>query len=326
MSWCTQAVGRLLIDLPRGRPQRWIQSFDAAAVRRLHRPMAQATFWVGVEGVRAHYAGRPHRQHDSCLAHHERHEAESEAVVIGYASPHSFWAPELWRFVHRGAQHAYEWKVTALDTENQPPSPELWGPHLRASQAVLAGLQPLPEGELPRTEGLCLDGACIAGDTGPNAQVALTVEIAPGTHLGVGYQENRRGCILNTAAQLLQAEQVRAEAAQAQAQDGQGLRDFALLRWRECPLGGLTAQEFITRSRWGDGHVQYRFMAWVSGGLDSLLTPTLAVHLTTPARPGQALADLPPESDLLALWDSVLPSVQQRPHALPGNQRLRDAV
>ena len=86
MSWKTECIGRVLIDMPTDRPRSWSAQIDAATVRRLQSPLSAAQFWAGVETVRDQYARQKHDEHSSRLGHYERMDARKVAIVIGYDS------------------------------------------------------------------------------------------------------------------------------------------------------------------------------------------------------------------------------------------------
>ena len=90
-----------------------------------------------------------------------------------------------------------------------------------------------------------------------------------------------------------------------------------------------TRPECTSRTTLHDGHTYYA-MQWGTTGAqaqDSLLTPTVTVHLTTPStrlnNDGKPYGAIPPEDDLIRTWDAVLRSFKVRPNALPDGQVIR---
>ena len=81
MSWKTECIGRVLIDMPTDRPRSWSNEFDDAVVRRLQRPLSLSQFWTGVETVRDQYAKQTHREHTSRLGHYERMNSNKGASI-----------------------------------------------------------------------------------------------------------------------------------------------------------------------------------------------------------------------------------------------------
>jgi hypothetical protein len=69
-------------------------------------------------------------------------------------------------------------------------------------------------------------------------------------------------------------------------------------------------------------------MQWtVKGALDGgVLKPTIAIHLNTPKTAadtkGKPYDKLPPEPELIKLWDYALSTFQWREGALPDGQRI----
>ncbi len=326
MSWKTECIGRVLIDMPTDRPRSWSAQVDVASVRRLQRPLSLAQFWSGVETFRNQYARQKHDEHSSRLGHFERIDARKAAIVIGYDNGDTLWGPDMWRFVHLDDQHAYEFKIEAIGTRGAAPSPELFKPYIEQYSPVLSRITPLREGEIPTSEGLCFDGAMVSGDTGKNAKAGLNVEIAAGTYLGLGYLENNYQAAMYSGFDVLKRDQDRADFALSLQKEPLGYKDFKVLRRQERMLAGLLGQEYITRTTLNNGHTYFNFRYLIKGG-SGLLEPTLSIHMNTPntakASDGSPYAALPPEAELIALWDSVLRTFRLRPGALPAGQVLR---
>jgi hypothetical protein len=105
------------------------------------------------------------------------------------------------------------------------------------------------------------------------------------------------------------------------------LKEFKVLRRQERTLAGLRGQEFITRTTLNNGHVYYS-MAWGTKGAEGdALTPQISVGLNTPKdtvnSKGAPYTPVPPEAQLIALWDGALATLRIRPGALPAGQVLR---
>ena len=327
MSWKTECIGRVLIDMPTDRPRSWSAQIDAATVRRLQRPLSGAQFWAGVETVRDQYARQKHDEHSSRLGHYERMDARKVAIVIGYDNDASLWGPNLWRFVHLDDQHAYEFKIGSLPIRGTQPSPALFKPYIDQYTPVLTRIKPLRDGEIPSGEGLCIDGALVGGGTGRNAKASLIVEIAGGTYLGLGYRENLDRVSLSSSFEDLELDRKQAELGLTFPSEPTALKEFKVLRRQERTLAGLRGQEFITRTTLNNGHVYYS-MAWGTKGADGdALTPQISVGLNTPKdtvnSKGQPYTPVPPEAQLIALWDGALATLRIRPGALPAGQVLR---
>ncbi len=326
MSWKTECIGRVLIDMPTDRPRSWSNEFDDAEVRRLQRPLNLSQFWAGVETVRDQYARQSHRMGSSRLGHYERVDARKVAFVMGYRSDASFFGPFMWRFMHMDDQHAYELKQS-LSTGNTPPTPALFKPYVDQYSAVLSRIKPLRDGEIPSSEGLCIDGAVVSGDTGRNAKGALMVEIASGTYLGLGYRENLFKVAIGSAFEELKRDQDRADFALTLRNEPLGYKEFKVLRRQEHTLAGLRGQEFITRTTLNNGHLYYSLHWGVKGAEGDLLTPRISIDMSTPDTAsnaeGKAYAPLPSEAELIRLWDLALATFRLRPGALPAGQVLR---
>jgi hypothetical protein len=326
MSWKTECIGRVLIDMPTDRPRSWSAQIDVASVRRLQRPLNLNQFWSGAETVRDQYAKAAHREHTSRLGHYERMDARKAAIVIGYPSPNSLAGAWMWRLVHLDDQHAYEFKTEAIGTRGARPSPELFKPYVDEASPVLSRIKPLRDGEIPSSEGLCIDGALVSGETGRNAVAALNVEIAKGTRLGASYLENNYQVSLESVFEELKRDQDRADFALTLRNEPLGYKEFKVLRRQERTLAGLRGQEFITRTTLNNGHFYYTFRWGIKGGA-GLVEPTLSIHMDTPstakAPDGSVYAALPPEAELIRLWDSALVTFRLRPGALPAGQVLR---
>jgi hypothetical protein len=105
-------------------------------------------------------------------------------------------------------------------------------------------------------------------------------------------------------------------------------KEFKVLRKRDRVLAGIAGQEFITRTLRNDGQTFYRMQWTVKGVLDGgVLKPTIVVHLNTPQTAtdtqGNPYDKLPPEPELLKLWDYALSSLQWRNGALPDGQHIQ---
>jgi hypothetical protein len=326
MSWKTECIGRVLIDMPTDRPRSWSAQIDIASVRRLQRPLNLNQFWSGAETVRDQYANATHRKHTSRLGHYERMEARKAAIVIGYDNDISLAGAWMWRFVHLDEQHAYEFKTEAIGTRGAVPSPELFKPYVDQYTPVLSRIKPLRDGEIPSGEGLCIDGALVGGDTGRNAKASLNVEIAAGTYFGLGYLENNYQVAMYSGFDVVQRDQERADFALTLRSEALGYKEFKVLRRQERMLAGLRGQEFITRTTLNNGHVYYALRFLIKGG-SGVTEPSLSIHMNTPdtakAPDGTAYTPVPPEAQLIALWDGALATLRIRPGALPAGQVLR---
>jgi hypothetical protein len=227
--------------------------------------------------------------------------------------------------MHMDDQHAYELKQS-LSTGNTPPTPALFKPYVDQYSPVLSRIKPLRDGEIPSSEGLCIDGAVVSGDTGRNAKAGLNVEIANGTYLGLGYLENNYQAAMYSGFDVLKRDQDRADFALTLRNEPLGYKEFKVLRRQERALAGLRGQEFITRTTLNNGHAYYSFRYLIKGG-SGLLEPTLSIHMDTPDTAnnpdGKPYATLPPEPQLIAIWDSTLATFRMRPGALPAGQVLR---
>jgi hypothetical protein len=64
----------------------------------------------------------------------------------------------------------------------------------------------------------------------------------------------------------------------------------------------------------------------IKGGL-GVTEPSLSIHMNTPdtakAPDGTAYTPVPPEAQLIALWEGALATLRIRPGALPAGQVLR---
>jgi len=328
MTWQPICIGRALIDMPTDRPRDWSNAFDEAIVRRLEQPLTTQAFWRGGETLRDQYASQEHDFRPNRLGQYIRLDPLRAAIVIGYKGGASFWAPIMWRFVHLDDQHAYEFK-SVLDSDNIPPSPELFKPFVEQYTPALSQLRALKDGEIPSGEGFCVEGALFTGDTKQNAVAALNVKVAPGAYLGLSYRENLYGSAWTTAFEDLAADQQRANAKMMFPQMPEGFKSFNVLRKQERTLAGLKGQEVVTRTSLNNGHVYYRMNWIVKGAVSSLTQPDVSIYLSTPDEMtdvnGQAYAPLPPENELMGLWDKVLASFRLRPGALPAGQTVRTA-
>jgi hypothetical protein len=325
MGWKTYCVGRVTMRLPDDRPLTWSGQFDEAEVKRLA-PMSEQQFWDGVEIVRQRYLAQKHGEAPNRLAHFEKTQP-SAAFIAYYKSPNSFFGPVLERYVYFDREHAYEMRTGGLSTGNVAPTPALFKPYIDKYSPIFSRMHLLEAGQIAQRDGLCVDGAVVSGDTGRNAKAGLTSEIAYGTRLVIAYRENLyKVAIYNGNEDLGYAERDASRRLSAPAPEG--FKAFSVLRKRDRSLGGLSGQEYITRTTLHDGHIYYSMWWIVKGALDGgLLKPRIAVHLTTPDtandQAGKPYDTLPPEVELIKLWDYALTSLQWRAGALPDGQQIQ---
>jgi hypothetical protein len=106
-------------------------------------------------------------------------------------------------------------------------------------------------------------------------------------------------------------------------------KDFKVLRKRDRTLAGLAGQEFVTHTTLNNGHTYYRMQWTIKGALNGgVLKPSIVVHLNTPATAieaatGKPYDKLPPEPELLRLWDYALSTFKWRVGALPDGQQIQ---
>ena len=325
MSWKNHCVGRVMMSLPEDRPLTWSTGFDFAEVKRIS-SLSEKQFWDGVEVVRKRYLAQEHRLAPSRLAHFEKI-GSNAAFVAYFDSPNSFWGPVLERFVYLDKDHAYEMRTGGLDTANVPPTPELFRANFDRYTPILSRIHPLAPGQFPNRDGLCIDSAVVSGETSRNASAALIAEIAFGTELVVAYRENLYKVAIYNGYEELKFDED--HAANPMGYDGpDAFKDFKVLRKRERTLAGIAGQEIITRTQRNDGQVFYRMQWTVKGALDGgVLKPRVVVHLNTPQTAtdtkGKPYDKLPPEPELLKLWDYALSTFQWRAGALPDGQQIQ---
>lgn len=326
MSWKTEYVGRVQMDFPTNRTRNWSNEFDMAVVKRLYE-MTPETFWQGVEVVRKRYENQKHRKYSSRLAHYEK-VGGNAAFVIFYDNEVSLAAANLDRYVHLDETHAYQFKgVLPTDSTDQP-SPSLFKPFVAQYTPIFSRIHPLKEGQAPNRDGLAIDGAVVSGDTGRNAVTGLIVEIATGAYLSMAYLENNYQVKLSNSFEELAMDEEYAKQRLAYAEP-RGVREFKVLRRQERTLVGIAGQEFIAKTTLKNGHSYYRFNWQVKGANDGgLLEPTIAINLNTPKYPtahagNPPFAELPPEPELIKLWEFALASFKWRNGALPDGQQIK---
>ena len=325
MHWKNYCVGRVMMRMPEERKLTWVDAFDTAEVNRLP-PMTEQQFWDGVETVRKRYLAQTHDDVPTRLAHFEK-VGTNAAFIFYYDNAETLWGPVLTRFVYLDKDHAYEMNTGSLGTKGQSPTPALFQPYVQLYAPVLERIHPLQADQIPSRDGLCIDGAVVSGETGKNSSVGLISEIAFGTRLVVAYVENNYKVALYSGYEDLKYDEERA-AFMLRNKDPDGFNEFTVLRKRDRMLAGLAGQEFVTRTTLNSGHTYYRMMWTIKGALDGgVLKPTIAVHLNTPRSDvdsnGKPYAKLPPEGDLLKLWDYALSTFQWRNGALPGGQNIQ---
>jgi hypothetical protein len=325
MNWKTHCVGRVMMSLPEDRPLTWSTDFDFAVVKRIP-ALSEQQFWEGVEVVRQRYLAQTHRLVPTRLAHFQKI-GKNAAFIASYKSPNSFWGPVLERFVYIDKDHAYEMRTGGLDTPNVAPTPELFRSNFERYTPILSRIHPLAPGQFPSRDGLCVDGAVISGDTGRNARSVLVSEIAVGTRLGIAYRENQYKVELLSGYEELKFDEDHAK--NPMGYDGpDAFKEFKVLRKRDRVLAGIAGQEFITRTLRNDGQTFYRMQWTVKGAMDGgVLKPTIVVHLNTPQTAtdtqGKPYDKLPPEPELLRLWDYALSTFHWRNGALPDGQHIQ---
>jgi hypothetical protein len=326
MSWKTHCVGRVMMSLPEDRPLTWSTDFDFAEVKRIP-SLSEQQFWDGVEVVRKRYLAQEHSLAPSRLAHFEKI-GNNAAFIAHYVSPNSFWGPVLERFVYLDKDHAYEMRTGGLNTPNVPPTPELFKSNVEKYTPILSRIHPLAPGQFPNRDGLCIDSAVVSGDTNRNASAGLISEIASGTQLVVAYLENLYKVALYSGYEELKLDEDRAKHMLTYAAP-EGFKEFKVLRKRDRTLAGLAGQEPVARTTLNNGHSYYSMQWTIKGALDGgVLKPTIAVHLNTPrtaneVATGKPYDTLPPEPELLKIWDYALSTFKWRQGALPDGQQIQ---
>jgi hypothetical protein len=325
MSWKTHCVGRVMMSLPEDRPLTWSTDFDFAVVKRIP-SLSEQQFWDGVEVVRKRYLDQTHKKASNRLAHFEK-VGKNAAFVFYYDNEVSLWGPIMERYVYLDRDHAYEMRTGGVRTANVLPTPELFKPFVAKYTPIFSRIHPLEPGQFPSHDGLCIDSAVVGGGTDRNARAVLVSEIAYGTRLGIAYRENQYKVELLSGYEELKFDEDHAK--NPMGYDGpDAFKDFKVLRKRERTLAGIAGQEFVTRTQRNDGQVFYRMQWTVKGALDGgVLQPTIVIHLNTPQTAtdtkGKPYDKLPPEPELLKLWDYALSTFKWREGALPEGQQIQ---
>ncbi len=325
MSWKAHCVGRVMMSLPEDRPLTWSTDFDFAEVKRIP-SLSEQQFWDGVEVVRQRHLAQKHEKTPTRLAHFEK-VGSNAAFVFYYDNEASFIGPILERFVYLDRDHAYEMHTGGVSTANVAPTPDLFRPFVEKYSSILSRIHPLAPGKFPSRDGLCIDSAVVSGETGRNAKAGLISEIAYGTELVVSYRENLYKVSIYNGYEDIKYDENRAKIMLV---DGgpEDFKDFKVLQKRDRTLAGLAGQETVARTTLNNGHTYYSMQWTIKGALDGgVLKPGIVVHLNTPQTAtdttGKPYDKLPPESELLKLWDYALSTFQWRSGALPDGQQIQ---
>jgi hypothetical protein len=233
----------------------------------------------------------------------------------------------LERFVYLDKDHAYEMRTGGLNTPNVPPTPELFKSDFEKYTPILSRIHPLAPGQFPNRDGLCIDSAVVSGDTNRNARAGLISEIAYGTELVVSYRENLYKVAIYNGVEDIKYDEDRAKYMLGYAAP-EGFKEFKVLRKRDRTLAGLAGQETVARTTLNNGHTYYSMQWTIKGALDGgVLKPGIVVHLNTPLTAsdpsGKPYDKLPPEPELLQLWDYALSTFKWRAGALPDGQQIQ---
>ncbi len=326
MNWKTEYVGRVQMNFPLDRPRSWSNEFDMAVVKRLYE-MTPETFWQGVEVVRKRYENQKHSEVPTRLAHFEKVSSHA-AFLMWYDNDATLWGPNMDRYVYLDALHAYSFYTRSLPIRDVKPTSSVFKPFVATYSPIFSRIHPLKEGQAPGRDGLAIDGAVVSGETGRNAVAGLNVEIATGTDLSLAYLENNYQVKLSNSFEELLIDEEYAEQRMAYPEP-RGVREFKVLRRQERTLGGIAGQEFVAKTTLKNGHSYYRFNWQIKGANDGgLLEPTIAINLQTSEYPNapkgeQPYAKLPPESELIKLWEFALATFKWRPGALPNGQTIK---
>ena len=326
MSWKTEYVGRVQMNFPTNRTRNWSNEFDMAVVKRLPE-MTPEVFWKGVDIVRQRYENQKHSEVPTRLAHFEKLGSHA-AFVMWYDNDATVWGPNMDRYLHLATVHAYSFYTRTLPIRDVKPSPSLFKPFVAQYTPIFSRIHPLKEGQAPNRDGLAIDGAVVSGDTGRNAKAGLRVEIATGTLLSIAYIENNYQVALRSSFEELAVDETLAKKMSVY-DEPRAVLEFKVLRRQERTLAGIAGQEFIAKTTLKNGHSYYRFNWQVKGANDGgLLEPTIAINLNTPKYPtahagNPPFAELPPEPELIKLWEFALASFKWRNGALPDGQQIK---
>jgi len=156
----------------------------------------------------------------------------------------------------------------------------------------------------------------------------LSVEIAFGTNLSLSYRENNYQVEIRSPFEELALDESQAKK-MAVYDDPRAVREFKILRRQERTLAGIAGQEFIAKTTLKNDHFYYNFRWGVKGSNDGgVLQPRMTILLQTPeysnASPGEPpYTKLPPEPELIKLWEFALATFKWRPGALPDGQNIK---
>ena len=325
MSWKNHCVGRVMMSLPEDRPLTWSTDFDFAEVKRIP-SLSEQQFWDGVEVVRKRYLNQSHKKAGSRLAQFAKI-GTNAAFVAYYDNDVSLWGPNLERYVYLDKDHAYEMRTGELNTPNVLPTPDIFKSDFEKYTPILSRIHPLAPGQFPNRDGFCVDSAVVSGETGRNASAGLISEIAFGTRLVVSHRENLYKVAIYNGYEDIKYDEDRAKQMLDYAAPD-GFKDFKVLRKRDRTLAGFPGQETVARTTLNNGHIYYSMQWTIKGELDGgVLKPGIVVHLNTPQTAtdtkGKPYDKLPPEPELLKLWDYALSTFQWRAGALPDGQQIQ---
>jgi hypothetical protein len=312
-------VGRYMISLPSGAPQEWTQDYgDYFKVDRL--PYSVNTvdkFTALVEQRRDELAKASHDTEGHLLSEY-RQTSPNSWLLLSRDNAVDIYTYNVERYVwtghwgYRFAKGIATKKRALIDAEPDP----------------LNDLVPIDNFTPPSQSGFCMDGAMVTaaferGSTGPDVKIPgwkkSKISILVTEHQSEEDSDNANASfakpIWRTFYWLDDDKNRFNEVRHMFAPEASGRwypTKFDVLRRRELTLGGRLGQEAVWKTVDRRGDVVYRF-EWDS--IDELQNkdlPALVIRMDIGSYQEQDVIPTPPEADLFALWDAVLPTLHKR--------------
>lgn len=314
-------VGRMMVDLPKGRPLEWQQQFDYAKVSKLPTSVDDAQkFWALVNS-RKRELERPTTVHPDGKSVVYRKYGENAAILLirdPDAEELGYSIDDTERYLWLG-QWGYKYETGALSSREAVAL-------IPKAEKTFDQVKPISNIDPPAPRGFCIDSAMVVGKIGPvwsgpsvrvpsweGVTVSAGASEDDGSRTPLPWQQTTsHKPVVPTPFEDLEMIQGWAKHAKKR-EDKSRVVSFHVLRKENKDVAGMKGQEIAVATELANGQRWYRFEWYSEDDSSGPDKAGFSLDLEAGANSYTARYASPPsEKDLLALWDAMLDSVKHR--------------
>lgn len=307
----TVCMGRMFVEMPQGKLN-WIQHFDFAKVKRLPATIDTShKFWSAVVKKKDKLLSQDQRMDNSMLSGYKKINAYA-AMLLHRDSKYDISGYNLDRYLWLG-DWGYHFESKALLANNERNK-------FTQFDEFVGQLTPISNTAPPEKSGFCIDSALVKGKIGPIwANAATEVKRWKGVRVSVGTSEDdgsREPLSWQKDKKVLSPRTPFEDLNSRKSHVPDNQASFTVIRQQNKELSGMKGEETAFKVTLDNGQKYYKFV-WRTIDKESSENKTgFGFQLSAGDYYYTTNYHEPPDQEeLLALWDTMLVSLKNRPDA-----------